>query len=276
MPFRSDPTLLLLHGFTGSKETWRDLRGRLGDERAVIAIDLPGHGHADAPSDPARYALDHVADELAQVLESRGARRVVALGYSMGGRVALRLALRHPARVAGLVLESTSPGIADPVERAARTRADGALADRIERDGIVAFVNEWERLPIWASQAALPESVRARLRATRLMGNPTGLANSLRGAGAGADASVLDRLGEITVPVLLVAGALDEPYIALARAMEAMLPRARVAILPDAGHAVHLEQPAAFASLVAGFLDSFAGDDRAPRDHRRDDPGETA
>lgn len=275
MRSRADWALLLLHGFTGSTETWRELRGRLGGERPVIAVDLPGHGRAEAPADPARYALDRVADELGQMLESRGASRVVALGYSLGGRVALRLALRHPARIAGLVLESTSPGIADPVERAARVRADRALADRIERDGITAFVNAWERLPIWASQAALPESVRARLRAQRLMGDATGLANSLRGAGAGADASVLDRLGEVAVPVLLVAGALDEPYVAHARAMEAVLPRAHVAVVPHAGHAVHLEQPAAFASLVTAFLDSFAGDDEPPRGHR-DDTGENA
>lgn len=276
MPSRTDPPLLLLHGFTGSTETWRDLRERLGERRKVVAIDLPGHGRADAPSDPSRYALDRVADDLADTLSSRGTDRVVALGYSMGGRVALRLALRHPGRVLGLVLESTSPGIADPVARAARLRADGELADRIERDGIVAFVNEWERLPIWASQASLPDSVRARLRAKRLMGNATGLANSLRGAGAGADAPVLDRLGEIAVPVLLVAGTLDQPYVAHARAMQNVLKRAQLSVVPGAGHAVHLEQPAAFASLVAGFLDSFAGDDAPSRGHRRDEPEETA
>ena len=276
MPSTTDVPLLLLHGFTGSTETWRDLRERLGAGRNLLAVDLPGHGRADSPADPAQYALDHVADRLAHMLDAQGTERVVPLGYSLGGRVALRLALRHPARVAGLVLEGTSPGIADPAERAARVRADAELADRIERDGIVAFVNEWERLPIWSTQASLPESVRARLRAKRLMGNPIGLANSLRGAGAGADAPVTDRLREIAVPVLLIAGALDEPYVAHARTMGRVLPRARVAVVPDAGHAVHLEQPDAFASLVAGFLDSFAGDDGPPDGQRRDDPEETA
>ena len=180
--------------------------------------------------------------------------RVAVLGYSLGGRAALRLALRHPDRVAALVVESASPGIADPGERAARVAADLALADRLEREGLTAFVQHWEQLPLWASQAALPPALRAQLRAQRLTNDARGLANSLRGAGAGNDFPVVDALAGLRAPTLLVAGALDVKYVAAGRAMAAAIRGAELAIVPDAGHAVHLERPDAFVALVRDFL----------------------
>jgi 2-succinyl-6-hydroxy-2,4-cyclohexadiene-1-carboxylate synthase len=172
----------------------------------------------------------------------------------MGGRTALQFALAHPDRLSALVLESTSPGITDPEERRQRITSDADLAARVERDGIRAFVDMWERLPLWDSQKSLPAAARARLRAERLAQRPEGLANSLRGAGAGVLPAVTDRLGEIAAPTLLVVGALDAKYVALGRMMSARIPGARLEVVPDAGHAVHLERPDAFAALVAGFL----------------------
>ena len=126
----------------------------------------------------------------------------------MGGRVALHVALRlaaaAPERLAALVLESASPGIADDGERAARRAADDALADEIERDGVAAFVERWERLPLCDSQRALPASARERLRAQRLASDPRGLANSLRGLGAGATQPLHHRLRELGLPTLLL------------------------------------------------------------------------
>jgi len=249
------PPLILLHGFTGSAESWSPLRPSLGARVTTLAVDLPGHGASSAPADPARYALARVADDLARLLDALGVDRAAVLGYSMGGRTALHFALAHPDRVAALVLESASPGIASDDERAERARSDAALADDIERDGVEAFVMRWEWLALWASQAALSPEVRARLRAERLANSARGLANSLRGAGAGADPPVLDRLKQLDVPTLLVAGALDAKYVALARAMDAALPGASLEIVPDAGHAVHLERPAELVRVVLRFLD---------------------
>jgi 2-succinyl-6-hydroxy-2,4-cyclohexadiene-1-carboxylate synthase len=246
--------LVLLHGFTGSTDTWAPVRGPLGESQAVIAVDLPGHGRSTAPGEPARYGLGRFADDLARVLDALATDRVAVLGYSMGGRAALRFALRHPDRIAALVLESTSPGIADPVHRAERVASDGALAESIERDGVPAFVERWEQLPLWESQRALSEATRARWRAQRMANRAHGLANSLRGAGAGVDEPVLDRLGTIVAPTLLVVGALDTPYLALGRLMEQSMTHARLCQVPDAGHAVHLEQPEAFVRAVATFL----------------------
>lgn len=248
--------LVLLHGFTGSATTWTPLSAALDTRYAMHAVELPGHGGSSAPDDAGRYALGRLAADLAGVLDALGIERAAVLGYSLGGRAALRFALEHPRRVGALVLESTSPGIVDPSERTTRRAADEALADAIEREGIARFVERWEQLPLWASQSALPDAVRERLRTERMACSPRGLANSLRGAGAAVEEPVIERLDGISVPALLVAGALDTKYVALGRVMEQAMPRARLTIVERAGHAVHLERPDAFAALVAEFLDA--------------------
>lgn len=248
----------MLHGFTGSTETWASLRAVAEQTHQVIAIDLPGHGNSSAPNDPACYALTRFADDLSRVLDELSIDRTAVLGYSMGGRAALQFALAHPGRVTGLILESMSPGIVDPSERARRRRSDDALADAIESDGIEAFVNRWERLPIWGSQQSVSAEARDRLRAQRLENRQEGLANSLRGAGAGCDEPVHGRLAEIEVPTLLIVGALDSKYVELATAMQKAMSNARLNIIPEAGHAAHFEQPDAFASAVMAFLQDIA------------------
>jgi 2-succinyl-6-hydroxy-2,4-cyclohexadiene-1-carboxylate synthase len=252
------PALVLIHGFTGSAGTWAELSTALESRYSILSLDLPGHGKSSTPASPQRYALDRFADDLARTLDILEIERAACLGYSMGGRAALRFALRHPDRIRALVLESTSPGIADSAERAEREESDHALAQMLERQGIEDFVDYWEQLPIWKSQKSLSHEARTRLREQRLAGDARGLANSIRGAGAGADPSVMDRLFALEVPTLLIAGALDEKYAAASQRMKASLPHARVAIVENAGHAVHLEQPEIFADLVAAFLDEQA------------------
>lgn len=248
------PPLLLLHGFTGSAATWRPLAERLAPLRRTIAVDLIGHGLSDAPADPARYSMEHCLADLLALLDALGLARAAVLGYSLGGRVALQLAAAAPERVSALVLESASPGLASATERAARAAADDALATAIERDGLAAFVAGWEQLPLWASQAALPAELRARLRAQRLANRRHGLANSLRGMGTGRQASLWDRLPALATPTLLLAGALDEKYTAIAQAMAAALPCAQLAIIAHAGHAIHLERFDVFTQQVITFL----------------------
>lgn len=251
------PHVLLLHGFTGSGESWRPLRAVLRETYTVCTVDLPGHGKSSAPGDPRRYALDRFATDLCLVLDALGTASAIVLGYSFGGRAALKLALRYPKRVSAMILESASPGLDDVSERDARVKHDEELAELLEHEGIGAFVARWERLPLWASQSALREDVRARVRAVRMAQSPAGLANALRGAGAGMDPAVLDRLDGITAPVLLIAGALDLKYVDFAMRMAQRLPDGRVEIVPDAGHAVHLERPAKYARVVQQFLASF-------------------
>lgn len=247
--------LLLLHGFTGSAVTWRQLASALGEFRTV-ALDLIGHGASDSPPDESRYSMARCVGDVVAVLDALHVERAAVLGYSMGGRVALHLALAVPQRVTALVLESVSPGIEDAQGRVARMAADRTLAASIERVGVEPFVDAWEKLPLWATQSHLPGSVRESLRAQRLRNSAVGLANSLRGMGAGAQGSVFARLGELAMPVLLIAGERDKKYRDLATAMHERIAGARVDIIKGSGHAVHLERPAAFVPLVEEFLTS--------------------
>lgn len=248
------PPLVLLHGFTGSATTWSPHLDAFACRFSVIAVDLPGHGKSDAP-ESADYRMKQCVADLLAVLDRLGIANAVLLGYSMGGRVALHLALVAPDRIRALILESTSPGIADLEERAARRRSDDALAAMIEREGIEAFVDYWEHLPLFASQSVLPAAIRGRLRSQRLANNPAGLANSLRSIGAGVMEPLHDRLGEIQAPVLLMTGVLDEKHYRLGRSMAEAIPTARLVVVPDAGHAVHLEQSEAFNRRVLEFLE---------------------
>lgn len=250
----SGPPVVLLHGFTGSLETWRGLAAA-AEGFTTIAIDHIGHGRSAAPGEVERYRMDRAADDLVAVVRQLGHERAVWLGYSLGGRTALQVAVRHPAAVSALVLEGASPGLATAAEREARIEADERLARMIEDDGLETFIDYWESIPLWASQQqTLTAERRIALREQRLQQSGPGLANSLRGMGTGSQAWVGDRLSEIDVPVLLMAGRLDGKYVAIAEEMKAALPRARVRIIEDAGHAAHLEQPAAFNEVVLEFL----------------------
>jgi 2-succinyl-6-hydroxy-2,4-cyclohexadiene-1-carboxylate synthase len=248
------PTVLLLHGFTGSAASWSDLVSALSTTHRVLAVDLIGHGQSDAPAAPERYRMEQAVDDLLALLDSLALEQIGLLGYSLGGRVALQLAVAVPHRIARLLLESASPGIEDPAERQARQASDDALADRLERDGLPAFVDYWASIPLFASQASLPAAVRERMRQQRLGSSPAGLANSLRGMGAGRPRSLWDDLPNLGIPTQIVVGALDAKYCEQGRRMAGLLPKARLAIVPGAGHTVHLEQPDRFRDIALEFF----------------------
>jgi 2-succinyl-6-hydroxy-2,4-cyclohexadiene-1-carboxylate synthase len=245
--------LLLLHGFAGSGSSWSGHVSELARTRRTIAPDLPGHG-ASGASTPDRMTVERTADDLAALLARLDVRPADVLGYSLGARIALRLAVAHPDAVDRLVLESPSAGIEGPDERAARRAADEGLADRIERDGIEAFVDAWERNAVFASQLALPARTAARVRATRHANRPAGLAASLRGAGQGAMEPLFDRLGDVIAPSLVIRGALDDIGRPRAERVAAGIPGARLAVIEGAGHTPHDEQATTFRRLVLDFL----------------------
>ncbi len=248
------PAVLALHGFTGTARTWAPLAAALRDQRRVLAPDLLGHGRSSAPADPARYALERQADDLSALLAALDAVPADVVGYSMGARLALVLALRHPSVVRGLILESPSAGIHDATERARRRAADDVLAGQLEREGLASFVEAWEAQSLFASQSALTDDVRSRLRAERLSHDPRGLAASLRGAGQGVMRPLHDRLAAVGCPVLVIAGVLDPVGSERARLVAEGLPAAVLEIVDGAGHAPHLEQPEAFLRLAGERL----------------------
>jgi 2-succinyl-6-hydroxy-2,4-cyclohexadiene-1-carboxylate synthase len=248
------PTVLLLHGFTGSAADWEPFRPALERLTSPIAVDLLGHGASDAPDDPARHAVERQAADLADLLRAGGAAPAHVAGYSFGARVALRLAADHPDVVMSLFLESPSAGIAEAGERATRRAADETLACLLETDGMAAFVDRWQALPLFATERALPETDRAAIRVARLRNDPRGLAASLRGAGQGAMAPLHAALPAIAVPITIVAGALDPAGLPRAESVASAIPSARLVVVDGAGHAVHREQPARLARELAGHL----------------------
>ncbi len=249
------PALVALHGFTGSVQTWQSFSEAAKTGFTVVVIDLPGHGVSDSPQDSRLYTMERHVQALSEILDRLELERVAWLGYSLGGRIALSAAVALPERTTALVLESASPGIASEEERQQRIREDETLADWIVEVGVQRFVEYWESLPLWHSQKRLPAVIRDNLRSQRLGNNPCGLANSLRGAGTGAQPPLYDRLGEITAPALLVAGEEDEKFSGIAREMHRSIPTSRLETVPGAGHAVHLEQPGIFSRAVTGFLE---------------------
>jgi 2-succinyl-6-hydroxy-2,4-cyclohexadiene-1-carboxylate synthase len=248
------PPLLLLHGFTGSVRSWDDIVPRLVEVAQVIAIDLIGHGQSASPPAPSRYTLELCARDLLQLLDRLHLAQVDLLGYSMGGRVALHFATAAPARIRKLILESASPGIEDAADRDNRVRSDAALAERIMANGIDAFVAEWERQPLLALQPHVSGDVRERQHVLRLLNNLTGLANSLLGMGAGQQVPLWSRLPELDLPVQLIVGQADARYVAVGERMRHSLPRAGLAVVAEAGHTAHLDQPEAFGRIVEQTL----------------------
>lgn len=246
--------LLLLHGFMGRGSSWGAHATEFARRFCVVVVDLPGHGRSGIPSQPARASVERTADDLATILDRERWAPAHVLGYSLGARVALRLAVAHPGAVRRLVLESPSAGFPTEPERRARRAADAARADRLEQAGIEAFVDEWEREPVLASLADLPPPRAARLRAERLRNRPAGLAASLRGAGQGSMEPLYDRLAAIRAPTLVIAGALDPIGRDRAEAVAACIPGARLEIVGGAGHTPHLETPAIFRSLALDYL----------------------
>ena len=233
--------IVLLHGFTQTGRSWQPTIAALGERYRALAPDLRGHGRA-AAARPVDFAA--IRDDLLALAPPRFALG----GYSMGGRIALDLALAAPERVTRLVLVGASPGLADPQERRARRAADDALADRIEGEGIEAFARAWANLPLFADQ---PPAVAAAADAERRRQDPAGLAAALRGLGTGVMEPLWDELPRLQIPVALIVGERDAKFRAIAERMARALPAATLHVVPRAGHAVQLEAPAAVAAAIA-------------------------
>jgi 2-succinyl-6-hydroxy-2,4-cyclohexadiene-1-carboxylate synthase len=244
-------TVALLHGFTGSPDSFHDIARALAAGGVTVkAPALIGHAGADDPRvDGFESEVGRIADELH--LEGSGIHLV---GYSLGGRIAVGLLCRYPELFAGATLISAQPGLPTEVERAARRRADERWCEMLERDGLGAFIGAWEALPLFASQAALPEDVRAAQRADRLRHTAAGLARSLRLCGLGQMPSYWDTLGQLTVPTTLVVGEQDEKFVAIAERMLERLPAAALTVVPGAGHNLLLEKPREVLDVIETAL----------------------
>lgn len=246
-------TIVFLHGFMGSSADWRRVTAAL-EGRRRIAVDLPGHG-ASTGLPPGAYTIGGAARALLGLLDDLGVGRPVISGYSMGGRLALYLALRHPDRCAGLSVESASPGLEGAGERAARRAADSEKATRLE-DDFEGFLHDWYRQPLFAPLARDPILLRRTIE-ERLRNDPAELAKSLRGMGTGSQPPLWEELPGLRVPALAVAGGLDEKFVGISRRMASLNPGIRTAVVPGAGHNVHAEATAAYLSSLEEFLSAI-------------------
>ncbi|TVR12419.1 MAG: alpha/beta fold hydrolase [Planctomycetota bacterium] len=239
--------LIALHGFTETDLSWQEVFADTGI--AVRTYLLPGHGHQLCPPDTSPSS---VAAEIVRRFADQAPFDL--LGYSMGGRVALQLALEHPQVVRRLMLVSCRPGIAESDEREQRRLADEGLAMMLEDCGIGQFVAWWESNPALRYVRPLPRSMLEHIRCRRLNQDADGLAASLRCLGQGATPSLWEHLGSINCPTMAIAGGADQRYVHDMERMVTAMPQARLSTVPECGHAVHRECRDSLVNIVRGFL----------------------
>jgi len=245
--------LVMLHGFTGNRTAFRHLEPLMGSGLSVVAPDLPGHGEAPLPSRMGRDGFEETLAALEMLLDALGTQ-VDLLGYSQGGRIALALAARAPSRIDRIVLESASPGLKRHRERAVRREQDEALARTLETQGLGAFLDRWESMPLFGGIRRLPEAEQRQLRMRRESSTPEGLAAALRTLSAGVQPSYWAALPRLHMPALLLTGRDDEKYTEMAKRMAQQIPHAYHRAFEECGHAPHLEKPQEYAAEVLSFL----------------------
>jgi 2-succinyl-6-hydroxy-2,4-cyclohexadiene-1-carboxylate synthase len=224
------PRVVLVHGFSQNRNCWGPIATDLARDHEVVRVDAPGHGRSSQFYAGLRTGARLIADQ---------GGTATYVGYSMGARFVLHLALANPELVQRLVLIGATAGIDDPDARAERKKNDEAMALRLERDGLEPFLDAWLAQPLFAGL-----SDEMQFRAERLENTVDGLAESLRQAGTGSQDPLWDRLARIDVPTLVVAGEEDTKFSAEARRLvDAIGANASLAIVGGAGHAAHLERP---------------------------------
>jgi len=240
----ASPPRFALHGFTGRADAW----DHITDGGGATTTGLSLIGHAPGLPVPPGWTFEREVDRIAALLP---ADPIHLAGYSMGGRVALAVAARFPARVSRLTIVSAHPGL-DEARAAARRSADQRWCSLLEDGGIAAFAAAWEDQPMWRSQLALPAEVLEQQRRARLSHDPIQLAAAVRALGLGAMPDLRPRLAGLPMAVDWAAGSLDETYAELARWAAAEIPRGRAIIIPDAGHNLLLERPDQLSRALDG------------------------
>jgi pimeloyl-ACP methyl ester carboxylesterase len=233
----SGPALLLSHGFSATREMWRGQIAPLSRHHQLILWDMRGHGRTDSPDDPNVYSEEATVADMASLLDAAGVDPAIVGGLSLGGYMSLAFYLAHPERVRALLLFDTGPGFRNDEARAAWNKRAAETASTFETQGLAALGS--------ASTA------------TGTHRSAQGLARAARGMLAQRDARVIQSLPHIKVPVLILVGSDDQPFLASADYMAAKIPNASKTVLPHAGHVANLDQPEMFNQAVTGFLESL-------------------
>jgi 2-succinyl-6-hydroxy-2,4-cyclohexadiene-1-carboxylate synthase len=245
------PVILFLHGFLGDCRDFDGAIAQLSQWFCCLSVDLPGHGRTVVTGGDGLYRMPDTAAALLDWLTELGVRRCFLAGYSMGGRLALYLALQYPAQFAKVILESASPGLKTERERVIRSARDRTLANQIESD-FPQFLSHWYDQPLFADLIQNPDFQQTWQR--RSQGNPIELAKSLRYLSTGEQPALWERLNHLSQSVLLLVGERDRKFLEINREIARLCPRAHLEILPNCGHAPHLEYPDVFSNSVSTFL----------------------
>lgn len=243
-------TLVLLHGFTGSDRSFEAVIPFLSKDIRVIAPLLPGHGREPFPL--TSFAMENQIDWLHHNLQNMNLTHFTLAGYSMGGRLALGYALKHPVK--RLILISSSPGIKDAKERLQRAEADSELARRIEENGLEAFVNYWEDIPLFATQKQLPEEIQKGVRKERLSHDAGSLVKSLRQFSTGNMPNYWPLLEKYSQPVHLIVGERDEKFVGINQEMQLLFQNSTLTLVNQVGHAIQVENPKMFATIIEEYI----------------------
>jgi len=252
------PTALLLHGFMGCGSDWQPIAEGLSPVCRCLCPDLPGHGVLRQDEVNAAAGMPEIAEAIVAELDARGVKRCGLVGYSMGGRLALYLAVRHPRRFSCLALVSASPGLRTLEERRQRQAQDDALSERFAsmREGspeFEAFLREWYGQPLFSTLSARPALLDGLVR-RRLANHPPSLAVVLRSVGVASQPSLWDELPRIELPTLLITGAGDEKYRRICSAMGALMPCATLESIVGCSHVAHIERPEVCQRVIYDFL----------------------
>jgi len=248
---QAGPTLLCLHGFMGSSRDFGFLSKAIPDCR-ILAVDLPGHGESKI-EDPEDFSMGRCGALIIDLLDELEIERCSLHGYSMGGRLALYLAVFFSDRFDRIILESASPGLKTPEERQARIEHDRSLANRIRTEPMDTFLDSWYSQAVFVDLLTRPE-LRQQLIQEKKENDPEGLALSLEQMGTGVQPVLWGELSGIKNPLLLIVGSEDTKFGKINMEMAARCRTADLRVVKDAGHIVHQERPQDFANLVDDFL----------------------
>lgn len=249
---RHNPALLFLHGFMGSSNDWTGVISGLADQFCCLAVDLPGHGQTRVSGGEDLYTMPNTARALIHFLDDLNIDKCFLTGYSMGGRLALYMAVHFPSRFPKAILESASPGLKTEPERSARRQADRHLARQLESSDFKSFLLNWYSQPLFKSLQNHPQYDSIINR--RVQENPLELAKSLRNMGAGSQPPLWDKLPDSQVNLLLLVGEYDRKFRAINAEMADLCRAAQLKIIPQSGHNIHLENLTEWLANVREFL----------------------
>lgn len=251
------PFIFFLHGFTGSSKDWEEIIPQLNPNYNCAAVDLIGHGKSDSPENVELYKVNSLVQQLDKVFKHFTRDKFILVGYSMGGRAALSYAAKNPENLLGLILESSSAGIADEKLRQERILADEKIIKMIEEKTIVEFNDFWMNQDLFATLKSLQQEKLLKVKADKIKNNKTGLINSLRGFGSGVMPPMHEKINLIKCKTLLITGELDKKFTQTNSELVNLFPSAKHFVIKNAGHNTHFEKQDEFARVVNEFFEEL-------------------